>query len=638
MTSPETLPGTSVPKNGAIPAAKTGPEARPASAGQSTTPPPTTATPRKSSEHTPPRLSMTSNSHSDSHTADFTLDTHDDLPTLEAIRKIDNYTVLDRDGKSHTFRSLYTGNHAAQRVLIIFIRHFLCGNCKQYLQALTTTLTPLAPRPQPLHNDLRHWLRRRLLLPSYTADLGPNQTPFPFPIYTDPTGTLYNKLGMEKRTLALGSQPKYMTKGIIRSSLESVLQGVKLIKTGKVFEGGDMKRIGGEFLFEAPGMEGGGQVTPMGVIPPAEWERITREAAEAREQHVGTGSGKAAVSETSLDGKAHRQPNQHLTFPNNASNMSTCTITGTPSLYGLGIRASFYLLWFFSLIGERCHEQHAKVPRAAELILAYAVFLGLAMTASAGLLFAAEVYIVLLLISTTVYLLVPRHTTDHHLALLLCHRFLPYRRYILSLQRLQNRRSHRPVQSLRERLIPLPTKRTPLSPINGVQPATQKLQSKPSVAPFFQRIEAAFQDKPHPAAKTKYASTTRHQIPARSPSPDAEDLIAQLKEHYLLTATTLHKQATMRLAQTHTDLNRKLTQTIATPDAAFLSQTEQQIKKLSQPLDKFRIRSQQRRADGTVQSEESSVGEIVARAEEQVAEFEREVKGLWKEWTVAEGK
>ncbi|KAH6627074.1 hypothetical protein B0J18DRAFT_489840 [Chaetomium sp. MPI-SDFR-AT-0129] len=90
----------------------------------------------------------------------------------------------------------------------------------------------------------------------------------------------------------------------------------------------------------------------------------------------------------------------------------TCAILGTPDLYGLGIRVSFYLLWFFVLLGERCHERHAQVPRALELVLAYAVFLGLITAAAGGYLFAVEVYISLLLISTTVYLLVPRHTTD----------------------------------------------------------------------------------------------------------------------------------------------------------------------------------------------------------------------------------
>lgn len=89
-----------------------------------------------------------------------------------------------------------------------------------------------------------------------------------------------------------------------------------------------------------------------------------------------------------------------------------CTIAGNADLYGLGIRVSFYLLWFAVLIGERFHDEHAKVLRGTELVFAYAVFLGLSMTASAGYLFAVEVYIATLLISTTVYLLVPRHTTD----------------------------------------------------------------------------------------------------------------------------------------------------------------------------------------------------------------------------------
>lgn len=51
------------------------------------------------------------------------------LPTLATLKKIDNYIVLDRNGKSHTFRSLYTGRHVARRVLLVFVRHFYCGVC-----------------------------------------------------------------------------------------------------------------------------------------------------------------------------------------------------------------------------------------------------------------------------------------------------------------------------------------------------------------------------------------------------------------------------------------------------------------------------------------------------------------------------
>jgi hypothetical protein len=55
------------------------------------------------------------------------VDSNNELPSSETLRKIENYVVLDRHGKTHTFRSIYTGEHVARRVLIIFVRHFFCG-------------------------------------------------------------------------------------------------------------------------------------------------------------------------------------------------------------------------------------------------------------------------------------------------------------------------------------------------------------------------------------------------------------------------------------------------------------------------------------------------------------------------------
>lgn len=52
---------------------------------------------------------------------------NNELPSAEVLRKIENYVVLDRDGKSRPFKSLYTGKHVARRVLVIFVRHFFCG-------------------------------------------------------------------------------------------------------------------------------------------------------------------------------------------------------------------------------------------------------------------------------------------------------------------------------------------------------------------------------------------------------------------------------------------------------------------------------------------------------------------------------
>lgn len=70
-----------------------------------------------------------------------------------------------------------------------------------------------------------------------------------FPIYTDPTRALFDKLGMNK-TLALGSKPAYMRKSMWRSALDSVFQGLRVLPKGLALKSGDQRQVGGEFLFE----------------------------------------------------------------------------------------------------------------------------------------------------------------------------------------------------------------------------------------------------------------------------------------------------------------------------------------------------------------------------------------------------
>lgn len=53
--------------------------------------------------------------------------TTNELPSAETISKIGEYIVLDKDGRSRTFKSLYSGHNVARRVLVVFVRHFFCG-------------------------------------------------------------------------------------------------------------------------------------------------------------------------------------------------------------------------------------------------------------------------------------------------------------------------------------------------------------------------------------------------------------------------------------------------------------------------------------------------------------------------------
>ncbi|KAK8085277.1 hypothetical protein PG997_006548 [Apiospora hydei] len=172
--------------------------------------------------------------------------TNNDLPAQATLKKLENHTVLDASRKSHTFKSLYSGPNVARRVLIIFVRHFFCGNCQEYLRQLSASITPEALLALPV--------------PTFIAVIGCgapelintyiSETNCPFPVYADPTKVLYNELGMV-RTLAMGNRPAYMQhKSVAQTVMSGIVQGLKQVKSGLVLKMGDQRQVGGEFLFE----------------------------------------------------------------------------------------------------------------------------------------------------------------------------------------------------------------------------------------------------------------------------------------------------------------------------------------------------------------------------------------------------
>ncbi|TVY52511.1 Thioredoxin-like protein AAED1 [Lachnellula cervina] len=185
------------------------------------------------------------------HTAEFNGDvnTNNEIPTQEDLARLEKLMVLDKDGVTIPFKDLYNGPNVARRVLIIFIRHFFCGNCQEYMRAITASITP---------SDLLH-----LPTPTFIAVVGcgsPSLIPMyqeatacPFPIYADPTKKTYEELGM-LRTITLGAHPEYMRKSLMSAIVGSFVQSLKQMKGGKAFQGGDYHQVGGEFLFEPVNM------------------------------------------------------------------------------------------------------------------------------------------------------------------------------------------------------------------------------------------------------------------------------------------------------------------------------------------------------------------------------------------------
>ncbi|KAM0198919.1 hypothetical protein ACHAPA_008537 [Fusarium lateritium] len=173
------------------------------------------------------------------------LATNNDLPSAATLKKIEKYIVLDRHGKSHPFKTLYTGSNVARRVLIIFVRHFFCGNCQEFLRSLSEAVTPEALLRLPVSTFIAVIGCGDPAL----IDMYVNETGCRFPVYTDPTRSIFDSLGMSK-TLQLGTKPAYMRRSMMHSIVGSIVQGVKQIPTGNVLKMGDQRQVGGEFLFE----------------------------------------------------------------------------------------------------------------------------------------------------------------------------------------------------------------------------------------------------------------------------------------------------------------------------------------------------------------------------------------------------
>lgn len=177
------------------------------------------------------------------HSSQHDLFQQDEPPTQHTLRRLASYPVHNSLGETVTFSSVFSPSCLRKsRVLLIFIRNFFCGNCQQYLLSLGQLLPPSS-----LPSDTAVAIigcGAPSLLPSYLE-----LTHCPYPVYTDSTGQLYNKLGM-KRTLSLGkNSPEYIQQNLFVGGIKSIVQGLKRLPAGDVTKAGDMTLNGGEFLF-----------------------------------------------------------------------------------------------------------------------------------------------------------------------------------------------------------------------------------------------------------------------------------------------------------------------------------------------------------------------------------------------------
>jgi len=170
----------------------------------------------------------------------------DAVPTADVLATAAGLYVYAEDGTKVTFGSLVEDG----KTIVIFIRHFFCGVCKDFVTQLGTVrkeaLSAAGAKLVVIGCGEYH------MIPAYRADAA-----YPYEVYADPKKELYITLGMTKRTLAAtpkGEEKKnYVKDSYLTYAVRGAISG-PLSHPTQIFAAGDIAQLGGEFIFE-PGLD-----------------------------------------------------------------------------------------------------------------------------------------------------------------------------------------------------------------------------------------------------------------------------------------------------------------------------------------------------------------------------------------------
>ncbi|KAK4053600.1 hypothetical protein OIO90_003839 [Microbotryomycetes sp. JL221] len=210
------------------------------------------------------------------------------LPTKQQIELAEKCLLIGESGQQVEFGELV---RERGRVVVVFLRHFWCGLCAQYVKALRTasrnlvsaasgTSISTGQSPTPAVPPLYI-----LLITSGSPNLIPiyrSRLDCPFPIYVDRKRTLYKTLGMNLKTWNPG---KDKDKGsYVQISMgQNVAESFKSAVAMRAYPG-SQKQLGGEFVFSTNEAESDDIVCSF-----ASRMNTTRSHAEVRELFAAAG-------------------------------------------------------------------------------------------------------------------------------------------------------------------------------------------------------------------------------------------------------------------------------------------------------------------------------------------------------------
>ena len=164
----------------------------------------------------------------------------------EELQDLYSFSVLNKDKQEVPFKTLVSSEgDKHRRNIVILIRHFFCGNCEEYVRALSAS-EDLSPERLGEANPSTNLSIIGCGDPALIADYM-KRTNCRYEIYTDPKRKIYDKLGCVIN-IGMGDQkPKYIAHSYTSIIMNSLW--TNLSAGSKALSGGKASQNGGEFIW-----------------------------------------------------------------------------------------------------------------------------------------------------------------------------------------------------------------------------------------------------------------------------------------------------------------------------------------------------------------------------------------------------
>ncbi|KAI8663548.1 hypothetical protein NCS57_00956100 [Fusarium keratoplasticum] len=169
---------------------------------------------------------------------------NDTPPSLEELKAVEDIPVFDSKGVERPFKSLYSGPGSSGRVLVVFVRHFLCSTSSNYVKFLSEEASP-----EKIASSNTSIVIIGNGVPE-VINMYIENTGCKHPVYVEPTGKLFEGLGMIKTWVA-GPATDYASDSDVSTFFQAASKLVRGLLAGyPATKVGQPNQQGGEFLFE----------------------------------------------------------------------------------------------------------------------------------------------------------------------------------------------------------------------------------------------------------------------------------------------------------------------------------------------------------------------------------------------------